>query len=215
MSKIIHMDTERVLQIASQLIWAGEELDGHTRTMSRRIRAIPWEGSDRERYIGQFSSLTQRITILAEEDCTLGLRLQREVDEWIQIDQKGLARLRGAAEGWSGRRLTISPLTREQQIWHGIFDPFLQKINDGIHALYKTGSDVLAFVEGVGNKVIALGDGAVVSALGMVLPHLSPGSTEAFEFEIKGDVTIPGAEVDVPASFSKRYLKLVPDLQPL
>jgi uncharacterized protein YukE len=136
MSTIIHMETEKVNQAASQLVQTGERMDARVNSLSRTVQAMGWEGPTREQYMAEFSILVQRLVGLSEESRVLGSRVQRELEEWLTADQQNAqeyASIGTAITGWwQGVKDTWNGLThwvnielakREfQKWWDGLDD---------------------------------------------------------------------------------------------
>jgi hypothetical protein len=83
MGKIIRMDTEQTRQVANQLIRAAGEMEEEISATLRRVKGIPWQGGARDQFVSELSSLSQKILATAEEGRVLGMKVQREVDEWL------------------------------------------------------------------------------------------------------------------------------------
>jgi hypothetical protein len=89
MSGIIHMDTEQTRQTAVQLIQAADQLERQAGAVLNMVRGIPWESDGRDQYVAELSLLVKTLLTSAEQVRTLGLQVQREVDEWLTIDDAG------------------------------------------------------------------------------------------------------------------------------
>lgn len=87
MSKIIHMDTERVRSFAVQATLQLDEMEEMLIETGKRIRSIPWEGGSRNRFMSDYSQLATQIkSIIDLYRLHLG-KVQNEVDEWTEVDQ--------------------------------------------------------------------------------------------------------------------------------
>ena len=82
MSSVIHMETEQVRAIARQLQQMSNDIHQAILNVGKMLHGLDWQSPSRERYINKFEQLKREMCAYAEEGTTLGLRLQREEDEW-------------------------------------------------------------------------------------------------------------------------------------
>lgn len=99
MGSIIHLQPEAVLEVSRALIQTAEEIDIAFRTLLDKARNIPWESPRRERYVSEYRTLVQNALKTAAEGETLGLRLRREVEEWLEVDANGKKKLEELSKG--------------------------------------------------------------------------------------------------------------------
>jgi uncharacterized protein YukE len=60
MSNIIHMETERVRQVASDVIQSNNQVENRIASLSSIVNGLPWEGGDREQFVSDFTSLVKK-----------------------------------------------------------------------------------------------------------------------------------------------------------
>lgn len=87
MSKIIHMDTEKVRAFYSHTTSQFDEMEEMLAETGKRIRAIPWEGGSRERFVSDYSRLAAQIKGNIDQGRIYLFQVQNEVDEWLEVDQ--------------------------------------------------------------------------------------------------------------------------------
>ena len=88
MSSVIHMDTEQVWAMARQLDNLSADIQQEIASLGSKLRDLNWQSPSRDRFIGDFAVLQKKIQACAEQGAVLGLRVQREVDEWEKTDQE-------------------------------------------------------------------------------------------------------------------------------
>ena len=120
MSSILHLETEEVRALARKLIETAEQFDIGFRTLSDLVRALPWESPSQAGYVDEFKALVEKALAAAATGEALGLRVLREVDEWVTVDARGETRF--AELG------TSSIFTSDWFDWyrgiHGLGDPY-------------------------------------------------------------------------------------------
>ncbi len=110
MGGIIHMETESVQAVARSLQQQCRTMEDLVDALAYKARTIPWEGGTRENFTSQVTGWRARMLSLLSEGEKLSLRAQREVDEWLGVDQR---RHDGyAATGSSAKKLTKSQKIR-------------------------------------------------------------------------------------------------------
>jgi uncharacterized protein YukE len=85
----IHMDTERVRNIARLLSNGANELEediARIRKSSARLSMAWYGGSRSQRFHSQLSGLVRQYELKARELQTLSIRVSREIDQWLEVD---------------------------------------------------------------------------------------------------------------------------------
>jgi len=108
---VLHMETERVREVAGQLErWALTLLEQEEALRGASIRLeTAWQSDGAAGFLGDFRGLLSRYRTQAEELQALALRLRKEVEEWELAAQPGMASAcggipapgsTGASAGW-------------------------------------------------------------------------------------------------------------------
>ncbi len=89
MGTTIHMEPEVVRETVRKFLLDLTENFEHYSMVAKKVRAIPWEGKDREAFISKLSAWEARAGDIIKEGIDLSKRVMREVDEWIGVDSGG------------------------------------------------------------------------------------------------------------------------------
>ncbi|MBP8002160.1 MAG: CHAP domain-containing protein [Chloroflexi bacterium] len=90
---ILHMETDIVRGVGNQLQQTADLLSEHTQQFNTTIQTLSshWQGPSAEIFISDIHPILHQLNQLFDTGTTLNHRLQREVDEWEQVDnQRGL-----------------------------------------------------------------------------------------------------------------------------
>lgn len=91
MTNILHMETDQVRAVAQQLNILAETIKTHVENLSRASYSLEWSGGGRDTYVAEMYTVTRNLTTISDVAGLLSLRVQREVDEWEQMDLNGAA----------------------------------------------------------------------------------------------------------------------------
>ncbi|HND50568.1 MAG TPA: hypothetical protein PLL95_18505, partial [Anaerolineales bacterium] len=86
MGSVIHMDTEQVRSVAKQLSQVSSDIQQDIISVGNRLRGLNWQSPSRDRFISDVAELQRKVQIHAELGAELGLRMQKEADEWERVD---------------------------------------------------------------------------------------------------------------------------------
>ncbi len=89
MSKIIHMQTERTQSVAQQMVRTVEAVYEQTQNLANAIHRLDWQSPARDSWENDALRLVHTLSQLSESGSLLGMRVQREVDEWLLADSNG------------------------------------------------------------------------------------------------------------------------------
>ena len=87
MSQIIHMDTEVVSNFANSIKKSSNYIEEKTNSLAGILKSMPWEGGSREELVSQTGAVLNKITELKLELSNLGLQLESEINQWIEVDK--------------------------------------------------------------------------------------------------------------------------------
>lgn len=118
----IHMNTDELHEYASGTLQELYSFNELMDSMKNRIHAIPWSGLTRESFVIDFNLITTKISSGVEEGITLSQRVQREIDEWLSLDQNNAEKYRGIRSQIStpntqtgeGGQVTSTTMSREE-----------------------------------------------------------------------------------------------------
>ncbi len=85
---ILHMQTEQVRSTGQQLTQAANTLREQSQSCSRAAQALDWQGPSRDIFVSELGQVAQSLSAAAEQGAALGVRVQREADEWEQVDSR-------------------------------------------------------------------------------------------------------------------------------
>lgn len=116
---LLHMETDLVRGVGSQLQQAASSLQQQTQQLTYSVQALSsaWQGPSADIFANEIQPILQRLNQTALEGDTLNQRLQREVDEWERISS-----LFGAISGLGSY--------------------IINSVEPGISSRYPNGSDV-------------------------------------------------------------------------
>jgi hypothetical protein len=98
------METEQVRGVAQKLGVMADDLSTLALDLRSKVKRTDWEGSSRDRFVTDSTSLFDSIENLADAGIILSQRLVHEVEEWEQVDEDGVGRI----EEVGGLFLTIA-----------------------------------------------------------------------------------------------------------
>lgn len=117
MSNLIQMDTERVRSFISHANFQLDEMESAIVILENRVKSIPWEGRSRDEYVANFLSVSGNTIRLIDSGRQNILRAQREMEEWLSVDQQGATNITSIgttiAGIATGIRKTFGDLIRE------------------------------------------------------------------------------------------------------
>ena len=117
MANLIQMDTERVRSFIAHANLQLDEMESAVSTLENRVKSIPWEGHSRDEYIVDFMNLSGNFYRLTDLGRQTILRVQREMEEWLSVDQQGATNITSIgttiAGIATGIRKTFGDLIRE------------------------------------------------------------------------------------------------------
>jgi hypothetical protein len=85
---VIHMDSDLVLQFASQLEQSAQLVDSEMDKLISGINSLDWVGPSRDEYIASATALIRQIKANSRQGDSLSQRVKTEVAEWLDADQK-------------------------------------------------------------------------------------------------------------------------------
>lgn len=88
MSNTIHMETEIVRDFALSYIFEMEKFWEEVEDLNKKVQNIPWEGVNSAIYQRQFWTLSKNLEKSLENISEIFLKVTREVDGWISVDQR-------------------------------------------------------------------------------------------------------------------------------
>lgn len=85
---ILHMETDMVRGVGNQLQQTADHMLEHTQQLNTTIQSLSsnWQGPSADIFISDIHPVLQQLNQLFDTGTTLNHRLQREVDEWLQVD---------------------------------------------------------------------------------------------------------------------------------
>jgi len=86
MSGIIHMETEEVRSVAQKLDQTSFNIYQQVADLGKTLNGLDWQSPSRDSFVSDFAELRRKFQVCTEQGATLGLRMQREVEEWIAVD---------------------------------------------------------------------------------------------------------------------------------
>ncbi len=105
----IHMNTDELHEFATGTLQQLNNLNEVMDSMKNRIHAIPWSGLTRESFVIDFNLIIAKLSSGVEEGITLSQRVQREIDEWLSMDQGNAQKYRDLRS----QIATVNPHTGE------------------------------------------------------------------------------------------------------
>lgn len=110
----LHMQTETARAVAQHLKQNSETISSQLQYMQRSIQdlELAWQGRDSDKFIAEGSDLLRRLITHQEILFVLSDRLQREAQEWEDVDQRGFTAFRAGRlnSPWFGSNASF-PLT--------------------------------------------------------------------------------------------------------
>ena len=86
---ILHMETDAVRALASQLKQVADDLRTQGQTLNSSALSVGWMGPSRDEFINETEGILRQLESQAESGIILGGRVENEVAEWEKSDQKG------------------------------------------------------------------------------------------------------------------------------
>lgn len=79
---ILHMETDIVQSLASQIKNVSEDLHNHSQTLNNSIQSADWMGQSRNEFINEADNLRRQLIIQLDSAKLLAERLDKEVAKW-------------------------------------------------------------------------------------------------------------------------------------
>lgn len=133
----LHMETDVVRTLASQLKQIAEVLRTQTQSLNNSAQSVDWIGPSRDEFVMEVEGLARQLVSEAEAGTTLAGRVENEVAEWEQMDAQYVGEIRnikgntlgilpnGATVG--GGVVLPSPATMDQP---GFIDEYIGRLDD-------------------------------------------------------------------------------------
>lgn len=86
MSQIIHMDTESVYKLSATIAACANGLEERGLAVKKQLDPTQWEGEARDGFVFQVKTCISNLSNLRDEIDNLNLALNREIDQWLQVD---------------------------------------------------------------------------------------------------------------------------------
>lgn len=137
----LHMETETVQQVASQLRLASENLRIHAQNLNAMVVSIDWISSSKDEFLQDVQGLTRQLEANADVVAVLADRVDSEVLEWEQAASSlcGFSESGFPVSGgkfWYYSSLPVIPI-KPIYAWLTVL-PFITKIPDWVqNILYK------------------------------------------------------------------------------
>ncbi len=87
MTLILRMDPEPVLVCAYQLRTNSIEIRQQAQSLAASVRSLEWYSPVRDHFQAEMEHLALSLNRLADEGEVLAARLERESDQWQQLDE--------------------------------------------------------------------------------------------------------------------------------
>lgn len=87
----LHMETDAVRAMASQLKQAAEALRSQTQALNSSAQSIDWFGPSRDEFVMETEGIARQLNAQAEAGAVLAGRVENEVTEWEQMDANAQA----------------------------------------------------------------------------------------------------------------------------
>lgn len=110
----IHMQTETVRSTARQMSQSAAQVEAELRTLQRALQELgyTWQGGSSDEFSAQAQDVFRQLQARNEALSVLAGRVEHEVNEWEQVDQRGAASMRGTQLGsawtWSYASMPIA-----------------------------------------------------------------------------------------------------------
>ncbi|MBT7191907.1 MAG: hypothetical protein HN916_17155 [Anaerolineae bacterium] len=94
----IHMQTETVQSAARKMTQSASQADAQLHSLQIAIQELDysWQGGSRDEFIAQVQEILHQLKSKNEALTLLAERVNQEVSEWEQVDQRGAASIRNA-----------------------------------------------------------------------------------------------------------------------
>ncbi len=99
---VIHMDTKHTRSVAQQMVRTAGVIYDQAQSLASAIHNLDWQGPSRDALVDQADDIMRSLGSLSETGSLLGMRVQREVEEWLEIDNKGAAAFRSIGAALAG-----------------------------------------------------------------------------------------------------------------
>lgn len=86
---VIHMDTERTRSFAQQMVRTSETIYENAQTFLAILNNIDWQGPSRDAFVAEAAVHARSLEALSQACASLGMRANREIDEWLGTDCAG------------------------------------------------------------------------------------------------------------------------------
>lgn len=101
----LHLLPENALDTARRLAGQAQQAQAELATLRSRLNQLhsAWQGGASDEFQAESAQLLRQLEAQVDQLAVLSARLQREVQEWEQVDQRGAAALRAGSPGfWGG-----------------------------------------------------------------------------------------------------------------
>lgn len=89
MAYSIHMTTEAVRMFVVQNLARLDEIENSGLHLKNKIMRIHWEGKSRDAFVQDANNIIDHMITIVDEGRINLQRVQREIDEWLSVDQQG------------------------------------------------------------------------------------------------------------------------------
>lgn len=210
MSSTIHMETDRVRDVARQFSLTGEQIQQDTTRLLREVMAIDWQAPSREIFVLDLKQLIQKLETFAENGIQLAGKVQHEVDEWQEVDSSG---------GTSLASIAVAPAMSASKFlgntWSnikGLFDP--ANFNEGVDYILSTEAGKQLIEEAKKNGIgFKLPDGRIIGdENGKIIPvrfgDSGEGARGVYKLNPDGDLKTQDQEIVISDDWLVRRTEL-------
>lgn len=96
----LHMDTEQVRLVATDLERKADVIREAIQDLASQVRHLNWISQSSDSFRTDFAALQKQTETNCDQAVTLSLRVQREVNEWLEVDESGTSRLMPNPAAW-------------------------------------------------------------------------------------------------------------------
>lgn len=205
----LHMQTETVRAVAQHLKQNSEMISSQLHYVQRSIQdlELAWQGKDSDKFIAEGSDLLRRLVTHQEILFVLSDRLQREVQEWEDVDQRGFTAFRADRlnSPWFGINTSL-PLTAGGRS----FDTFTSAILPMMSAI-----SIAPFLTGIPGWLSSVLDRlfspAVIVSPVPETPSQTTGSSAFGELLKKQPIATPSAQLDTSQATASAQVATSPE----
>ena len=166
---IIHMEPEQVRSVAKQLEQTADQIYVDFEQVSGRVRGIPWQSPNRERYVRDMEQLRKQVQAVAQQGLDLSRSVQQEANEWEEVASSFGAVGAGAVAGaGTGMGIAQSPTDQPPKNMR-LLAELVMEGSDPIR-IYQIGpNEYLVLIQGTSNDPNASQNGGSAVATGLGL----------------------------------------------